>query len=113
MWPKTTITPARRKVRFKAFPVFDLDTGVDCTAGQRSPHKVTQFLRDLRGDTSRISPVKIGEVVILECVDGSWVFATYDMYVCADKTRRIALPSTAVTRTTTPCSDPPPRPPGV
>ncbi|MGC9950650.1 MAG: hypothetical protein ABSF64_30145 [Bryobacteraceae bacterium] len=88
------------------FRVFDHDTKTPCT--DSAPNPVGNVFKGFDGACQ--APVKVGEIVISECVLGFWENATYDLYQCVDGSRRIAIPATHRLRTDVPCTEGPKRP---
>ncbi|MGH7869216.1 MAG: hypothetical protein ACREP9_16675, partial [Candidatus Dormibacteraceae bacterium] len=92
----------------QTFRVSDVPTTQAC--GQAAPPVVGTVFQPLNGATNCQSPTLSGTVTISECVDGFWEQSTYGVYRCANGTKWIDVPAWTITRTTLPCTNPPPTP---
>jgi hypothetical protein len=95
--------------RITRFRVFDKKTEQRCGAGQAAPNPIGTLFKV--ADETCQAPVKVGTVVITECRNGLWDHATYTLFECLDKSRRVSrTPESSVT-TGVRCTDAPPPPP--
>ncbi|HKQ38062.1 MAG TPA: hypothetical protein VJ063_08295 [Verrucomicrobiae bacterium] len=94
----------------KKFRVYDLDTGQPCTPTLPPPNPEGGRYRKV--DSTCLSPIPTGEkVVLMECRNGMWDEATYNVVICSNNERRLDGPvSTVPARPPTECDKPPPKP---
>lgn len=94
----------------KKFRVYDVDSGQPCSP--TLPPPPPDGVRYRKVDSTCLSPIPTGEkVVLMECRNGMWDEATYNVVLCSNNERRLDGPiSTVPARPPTECSKPPPKP---
>lgn len=94
----------------KKFRVYDLNTGQSCTVSLPPPN--VSGTRYQKVDSTCLSPIPTGEkVVLMECRNGMWDEATYNVVICSNNEKRLDGPvSTVPARPPTECDKSPPRP---
>jgi hypothetical protein len=88
------------------FRVYDKKTEQRCGAGQVAPNPIGTLFK-VAEETCQ-APVKVGTVVITECRNGLWDHATYTLFECLDRSRRISRTPESIVTTGVRCSDAPP-----